>query len=180
MSTAAQAADTVPGEVLVRYEGSSVATIKHVSDTDKALNALNRSDDVVFAEPVYVTHAQAVPANSGFGEQWHLRDATQIARAWNLTGAGSSSVLVANVDSGVNVANPGLASTPLWTNTAEIAGNGLDDDGDGCVDDVHGCDFVDQAATRPTTTATAPPPPASSPRAGARVSATRVSRRARR
>ena len=108
----AQAAETVPGQVLVRYEGESAPTVKTVSDTAKAVSALNRSDEVVYAEPVYRTHATAIPGNSGFGEQWHLRDATQIARAWNLSGAGSSTVLVGNVDSGVNFAHPALAAHP--------------------------------------------------------------------
>ena len=136
-------ADTVAGQVLVRYAGDSNPVVEHVANAAQAVAALNAQDGVVYAEPVYRTRAQLTPPNSGFGEQWDLRDATQVSRAWNLTGAGAPSVLVANVDSGVNFSHPALAGASLWSNAGEIAGNGLDDDGDGCVDDVNGCDFVD-------------------------------------
>jgi len=142
-TSSARADETVPDQVLVRYEGTDAPTVVRVADTDKAIAALERSARVAYAEPVYRTRATATPPNPGFGEQWHLRDSTQVQRAWNLAGAGAPSVLVANVDSGVNFAHPALAGTPLWTNAGEIPGNGVDDDGDGCVDDVHGCDFVE-------------------------------------
>ena len=48
---------------------------------------------------------------------------------------------MAVVDTGVDIGHPDL-SGHLWTNPREIPGNGVDDDGDGIVDDVHGADFV--------------------------------------
>ncbi|MDA0180439.1 S8 family serine peptidase [Solirubrobacter phytolaccae] len=142
-ASSAHAADTVPGQVLVRYEGASTPTVVRVADAEQAIAAFERSARVAYAEPVYRTQATATPPNPSFGEQWHLRDSTQLTRAWNLAGAGAPSVLVANVDSGVNFAHPALAGAPLWTNGAEDPGNGVDDDGNGCVDDIHGCDFVE-------------------------------------
>jgi subtilisin family serine protease len=50
-------------------------------------------------------------------------------------------VVVAIIDSGVEVDHPDLASI-IWTNPRERAGNGRDDDGNGYVDDVHGWDFL--------------------------------------
>ncbi len=74
------------------------------------------------------------------GLQWHLRR-DGLRAAWPSTlGKG---VVVAVVDSGVDLRHPDLAPN-LWTNTGEIAGNGVDDDGNGYVDDVHGYDFVDR------------------------------------
>jgi subtilisin family serine protease len=49
--------------------------------------------------------------------------------------------LFAVVDGGVDVTHPAVAGR-IWTNPAELPGNGRDDDGDGIVDDVHGADFV--------------------------------------
>jgi subtilisin family serine protease len=109
-----------------------------VSRSARALLALVAATFAVAAPAAQA----ATPAASGLGDQWALGTA-HIADAWTLAGAGSASVLVGAVDSGVNLANPEVAGANLWTNAAEANGvAGVDDDHDGCVDDVHGCDFV--------------------------------------
>ncbi len=50
-------------------------------------------------------------------------------------------VIVAIIDSGVEIDHPDLQQA-IWTNEKEIAGNGLDDDQNGYVDDLHGWDFL--------------------------------------
>lgn len=55
------------------------------------------------------------------------------------------SVIVAVIDGGVDIAHPALAEH-LWVNPREIAGNGIDDDADGVVDDVNGANFVNNDA----------------------------------
>ena len=73
--------------------------------------------------------------------QWALQGDGPMgaASAWSQITGGD--VTVAVVDTGVDLAHRDLAPN-LWTNPGEIAGNGIDDDGDGIVDDVHGADFV--------------------------------------
>jgi len=53
----------------------------------------------------------------------------------------SSKVIVGIIDSGVDIEHPDLAPA-VWTNTKEIAGNGIDDDKNGYIDDIHGWNFL--------------------------------------
>jgi subtilisin family serine protease len=82
---------------------------------------------------------------------WHLLDPTadhfpgiSAERAYRELLAGRQprdTVVVAIIDSGVEIDHPDLAAI-IWTNPRERAGNGRDDDGNGYVDDVHGWDFL--------------------------------------
>lgn len=65
--------------------------------------------------------------------------------AWKNTTCGDPSVIVAVVDEGVKWSHPDLAAN-MWTNPGEIPDNGIDDDNNGYVDDVHGYNFVDKGA----------------------------------
>ncbi|RAV28306.1 S8 family peptidase [Sinomicrobium soli] len=69
-----------------------------------------------------------------------------VGRAYDelLQGRKSTRVVVGVVDSGVDIEHEDLRDV-LWTNTKEIPGNGVDDDGNGYVDDVHGWNFLGEA-----------------------------------
>ncbi len=94
--------------------------------------------------------AAAAPAQAAndplLPEQWALStpSATGAAEAW--TQSRGDGVVVAILDSGVQLDHPDLAGN-LWTNPGEIAGNGVDDDRNGYVDDVHGANIVSPAAS---------------------------------
>lgn len=60
--------------------------------------------------------------------------------AWDLT-VGNSNTIVAVIDTGVDYNHPDLAAN-MWRNPGEVAGNGLDDDGNGVVDDVFGYNSI--------------------------------------
>ncbi len=74
--------------------------------------------------------------------QWSLAK-VHAPEAWRITN-GSADVVVAVIDTGVNYRHEDLAAN-LWRNPGEIPGNGLDDDGNGWVDDVHGIDVANDA-----------------------------------
>ena len=79
------------------------------------------------------------PNDPMFGDQWYL-NTISAPSAWDVT-TGSSDVIVAVLDTGLDLDHEDIAAN-LWTNTKEIAGNGIDDDHNGYIDDVHGWDFV--------------------------------------
>ncbi len=90
-----------------------------------------------------------IPNDPLYGQQWHLQKIGAPA-AWNVT-TGDTHVVVAVFDSGVNYTHPDLAPN-MWRNPGETglddqgrdkATNGLDDDANGYVDDVHGIDTRD-------------------------------------
>ena len=100
---------------------------------------------VRYVEPVYHYRPSALPDDALLPRQWQLVRAPAMGApaAWR-RGPGAS-VTVAVVDTGVDLGHPDLAQN-AWTNPGEVPGNGIDDDADGLVDDVHGWDF---AAGRP-------------------------------
>jgi subtilisin family serine protease len=126
--------------------------VRFAAGTDDALAlARLRADPAVeSADPDYLRRVSALPNDPSFSQQWGLHatggggitaDADLDApEAWDVR-TDASSVVVAMIDSGADFAHPDLAPN-AWSNSLEIPGNGLDDDGNGRIDDVRGFDFV--------------------------------------
>lgn len=83
----------------------------------------------------------------GYDDQWALKRIVFTPKedknsAWNLAGPADAPVIVAVIDTGIDMTHPELAGK-LWRNDKEIPGNGIDDDKNGYKDDVHGWNFID-------------------------------------
>jgi subtilisin family serine protease len=113
---------------------------------------------VEYAEPNYIYETNDTrPNDPHFADEWGLQNpfsslsasATPAdigaTRAWDIT-TGSDDLVVAVIDTGIDVSHEDLAAN-IWTNPREIAGNGLDDDNDGLIDDLHGWNFRDNKAS---------------------------------
>jgi subtilisin family serine protease len=108
------------------------------ASVEEAIKFYQGSPGVVSAQPNYVYRIDNAPNDARFAELYGMTKIGAPA-AWDLS-TGSASVVVAVIDTGVRYTHEDLAAN-VWTNPGEIAANGIDDDGDGFVDDVHGWDF---------------------------------------
>ena len=116
-------------------------TLADANRTAEVIKELNGYRSIEYAEPVELLRKSLTPNDPDFNatDQWCLFQ-INAESAWNL-GTGSSSIVVAIVDDAVEITHGDLSSV-IWTNSGEIAGNGIDDDGNGYVDDVNGFDVA--------------------------------------
>lgn len=94
-------------------------------------------------EPNYLRFPTLTPNDLQRGNQYAL-ELMDAFEAWDVT-TGSREVILAVIDSGIDIDHPDLQPN-LWVNPGEVAGNGLDDDGNGVVDDIHGWNYFQNNA----------------------------------
>ena len=129
---------------------AEVWSLRSGARVDDAIRQLKARSDVEYAEPNYIWTANVVPNDPLMPDLWGMNNTGQTGgtadadidadMAWDVS-TGSHNVVVAVIDTGVDYNHPDLAAN-IWTNPGEIAGNGIDDDGNGYIDDIHGWDFV--------------------------------------
>lgn len=145
-------------DTLSRLRGKETGLIRAANRTTASLMAeLSRDSSVEVVEPNYLRWVSvAPPSDALFNSLWALRNSGQVVNTISGTAGsdirflsaramtqpvGTNPPVVAVIDSGVDYMHPDLIGN-MWTNTAEIAGNGLDDDGNGYVDDRRGYNFA--------------------------------------
>jgi subtilisin family serine protease len=126
-------------ELLVAHTDGSLTVAK----AGTARMASTKRPGVRFVEPNYRYAAQSAPSDELFDQQWSLADdrVLDVQSAWDVTTGGGP--VVAVIDTGADLTHPDLRDN-LWRNPREVPGNGVDDDGNGFVDDVHGVDLVNR------------------------------------
>jgi len=152
--------------------GLQLVQLANGTDVQSAIKEYQLNPDVLYAEPDYVITIPpdqtgaiiqdakplqilaTTPNDSFFSELWGLHNTGQTVNevtgtsgadinattAWDIT-TGSNNVIVAVVDTGVLYTHNDLSAN-IWTNPGEIPGNGIDDDHNGYIDDVHGWNFI--------------------------------------
>lgn len=116
------------------------------------LKALQEDDAVDFAEPNWIYTTQATSDDTYYvsGQLWGMYSATSTpanqygsgaADAWAAGKTCSSDIVIGVIDEGMQITHKDLKPN-VWKNPGEIPRNGIDDDGNGFIDDVNGWDFV--------------------------------------
>ncbi|NQV13329.1 MAG: S8 family serine peptidase [Parcubacteria group bacterium] len=123
------------------------------TDVQKVVAEYENDPAVEYAEPNYKMETSLTPNDpylsstgtwgQSYDDLWGLKK-TNVELAWD-TNVGSADVLVAVIDTGIDYNHEDLADN-IWVNTDEIAGNSIDDDNNGYVDDVYGYDFYNNDA----------------------------------
>ncbi len=132
--------------------GGRLAVVKLAAgaDVEQAIAELSKDPGIAYAEPNYIVKAIATPDDPSFPDLYGLHNTGQTGgtadadidavEAWD-DSVGSADVVVAVIDTGIDYNHEDLAAN-MWTNPGEIAGNGVDDDGNGVIDDVHGFNAI--------------------------------------
>ena len=153
---------------------ADVVSLPEGWDVDAAVAWYRGQVGVEYAEPDYIFYAiEGIPssassrkglANSSdviapddprYSEMWGLNNTGQTGgledadidapEAWNII-TGSDTIIVGVIDSGIDTSHPDLAQN-IWVNTGEIADDGIDNDGNGFIDDINGWDFYNDDAS---------------------------------
>lgn len=155
----------MPGELLVKYRteaakaglaqlnailGATVQTdfevlrwqhirLPETLKMDDAMSAYKSDPNVELVQPNFIYRINVTPNDAQFNLLYGMVK-INAPQAWDIT-TGDPNVVVAVIDTGIDKNHPDLAAN-VWQNPNEVAGNGIDDDSNGFVDDTYGWDFL--------------------------------------
>lgn len=125
-------------------------SFNNITDSNSVLQMAAGDPDIEYIEPAHIYHVDYIPNDSLVSQQWALSKIDAFD-AWNIT-QGSDTVLLGIVDTGIDYLHPDLKNK-IKFNSEEMGTdsqgrdkrtNGIDDDGNGFIDDYMGWDFVDR------------------------------------
>ena len=136
--------------------GAEVVKVEKGSNIESLVKTLEADPSIAFVQPNYIYRAADVPNDPSFNKLWGLHNTgQQINGAVGVNDVdidyseaiqefskvtNQQQVVVGVIDTGIDINHPELVDS-IWTNPGEIANNGIDDDGNGYIDDIHGWDF---------------------------------------
>ncbi len=116
-------------------------TFSDIYSAKKIVEILSKLSQIEYAELVPYDQIDLTPNDPSYPSSlWHLTK-INAAGAWNYFSSGSQRT-VAIVDNAVSRTHTDLSAN-IWVNPGEVASNGVDDDGNGYIDDVNGWDVAD-------------------------------------
>ncbi len=152
---ASMATEAAGGRMNRYFKRLKIAEISRKNDlkigsVEGFIEALMATGQFEYVEPNYIWSLNATPNDPSFNALWGLHNNGQNSgtpdadidapEAWDIN-TGSSDTVIAIIDTGVQYNHIDLAAN-MWVNPGEIPGNGLDDDGNGYIDDIYGIDAV--------------------------------------
>lgn len=132
-------------------------TVANAAQRDRVIKQLTRHPLVEVAEPNYIWTTQAseiravdAPNDQFFDVMWNLHNTGQeggtpgadisALEAWAIS-KGDANIVIGVIDTGIDYSHPDLVGN-MWHNPGEICDNGIDDTGNGVIDDCHGFNAI--------------------------------------
>jgi subtilisin family serine protease/methionine-rich copper-binding protein CopC len=142
----------------LNHDGTVLLRGPKDEDFEDLKKSLKNAPGFSYIEPNFVVHGSSTfPNDASFTNLYGLHNTGQLGgkvdadidapEAWDIA-RGDGKVVVGVIDTGIDYNHPDLSSN-MWRNPGEVAGNNLDDDANGYIDDVYGWDFVGAGDNNP-------------------------------